>query len=451
MQQIPPSQWGGGISGDQVERVGPRWLRSTVVPLILILVCPPAAMLLWYTHVKLGGSLAALLQLIGRDGLFATVRAVWGPVALGSKTAWTLIAVFAGLQLLLLRVVPGRVQPGPVTPSGHVPQYRDNGLLSYLITVGLFLLGARLDLYRASILYDHFGEILGALNVFSLLFCLLLYVKGRLSPSTADHGTSGNPIFDYYWGTELYPKIFGFDVKRFTNCRFGMMAWPLILLSFAAKQRDVYGLSDSMIVAVGIQFVYLTKFYIWEMGYLRSLDIMHDRAGFYICWGCLVWVPSVYTSVTLYLVNHPKDLGLPLAALLFVLGSAAVIINYLADAQRQRVRATGGQTTVWGRPPEVILGHYTTKEGEQRVSLLLCSGYWGLARHFHYVPEWLGALFWSLPAGFSHLLPYFYVIFLGVLLTDRAFRDDNRCAAKYGDDWESYRRRVPYRIIPGLL
>lgn len=29
-------------------------------------------------------------------------------------------------------------------------------------------------------------------------------------------------------GTELYPRIFGWDVKVFTNCRFGMMFWALV-------------------------------------------------------------------------------------------------------------------------------------------------------------------------------------------------------------------------------
>jgi hypothetical protein len=33
------------------------------------------------------------------------------------------------------------------------------------------------------------------------------------------------------------------------------------------------------------------------------MDIMHDRAGYYICWGCLVWVPSVYTSPALFLTE----------------------------------------------------------------------------------------------------------------------------------------------------
>ena len=31
------------------------------------------------------------------------------------------------------------------------------------------------------------------------------------------------------------------------------------------------------------------------MGYMRSIDIIVDRAGWEIQWGCLVWVPAVYT------------------------------------------------------------------------------------------------------------------------------------------------------------
>ena len=434
------------------ERVGPRWLRQTVVPALLIAVCPPTAILVWYVHTALGGSLSALLALFAKDGLVATVASIWGPVFFGTRTAWSLIGIFALLELLLMRLLPGKRFLGPVTANGNVPVYKANGVLAFTVTLALYA-GASfgVHLFPASILYDNFGGILGALNVFSVVFCALLYAKGRLAPSSSDHGSSHNPLFDYYWGTELYPRVFGWDVKMFTNCRFGMMAWPLLLVSFAAKQHELYGLSDSMIVAVLLQLVYVAKFFWWETGYLRSLDIMHDRAGFYICWGCLVWVPSIYTSSTLYLVQHPNHLGLPLAALIFVLGTASIFINYAADAQRQRVRATNGQTTVWGKAPVILVGHYTTEGGEKKESLLLASGFWGIARHFHYVPEILGALFWTLPALFSNVLPYFYVIFLTALLTDRAFRDDNRCAIKYGPDWKAYCAKVRYKILPGIV
>lgn len=446
------SQSTGFAHSYENERVGPRWLRQTLVPALLISVCPPTAMLVWYTHTSLGGSLSALLALFARDGVVGTLREIWGPVFFGTPTAWAMIGTLAATELVLMRALPGKPFYGPVTANGNVPVYKANGVAAFVTTLALFV-GASfgLGLFSPAIIYDNFGGILGALNVFSVAFCALLYLKGRYAPSSSDHGTSGNPVFDYYWGTELYPRVLGWDVKMFTNCRFGMMAWPLILISFAAKQQQVHGLSDSMMVAVGLQLVYLAKFYWWETGYLRSLDIMHDRAGFYICWGCMVWVPAVYTSSTLYLVDHPNHLGVPLAAGIFVLGVAAIFTNYAADAQRQRVRATNGKTTVWGKPPVIIVGHYVTEKGEKKESLLLASGFWGIARHFHYVPEILGAVFWTLPALFGNFLPYFYVVFLTALLTDRALRDDNRCSTKYGQDWKAYCAKVRYKILPGIV
>jgi 7-dehydrocholesterol reductase len=150
-------------------------------------------------------------------------------------------------------------------------------------------------------------------------------------------------------------------------------------------------------------------------------------------------------------VGHPNHLGAALSILIFVLGTASIFVNYAADAQRQRVRATNGETLVWGKRPVIIVGHYTTENGEKKESLLLASGFWGISRHFHYVPEILGAFFWALPALNGGVLPYFYVIFLTALLTDRALRDDNRCAIKYGADWKKYCEVVRYRIIPRIL
>jgi protein-S-isoprenylcysteine O-methyltransferase Ste14 len=41
------------------------------------------------------------------------------------------------------------------------------------------------------------------------------------------------------------------------------------------------------------------------------------------------------------------------------------------------------------------------------------------------------------------------VICSTVLLVHRERRDDRMCLAKYGDDREAYRRKVPWRIVPG--
>jgi protein-S-isoprenylcysteine O-methyltransferase Ste14 len=50
----------------------------------------------------------------------------------------------------------------------------------------------------------------------------------------------------------------------------------------------------------------------------------------------------------------------------------------------------------------------------------------------------------------THPLPYFYAVYLPVLLVHRARRDETRCRAKYGAAWDTYRAAVPARILPGV-
>jgi len=296
-----------------------------------------------------------------------------------------------------------------------------------------------------------FPEMIASLSVFAVFFCWFLYAKGRLAPSSSDSGVQGNLVMDYFWGTELYPRLLGgrLDVKTFTNCRFGMMSWAVLVVNWALAQQAQTGrVADSMAVCVTLMLVYVFKFFLWETGYWASMDIMHDRAGYMICWGCLVWVPSVYTAPALFLVDNPVQLGTPLAAAMLAVGALSVWVNYDSDAQRQKVRQADGAVRIWGKPASIIRASYVTATGEKKSSLLLCSGWWGVARHFHYVPELLAALLWTLPCGLAQPLPYLYVTFLFFLLCDRAARDDSRCRSKYTAAWDKYCARVPYRMLP---
>ncbi|KAF1323706.1 7-dehydrocholesterol reductase, partial [Globisporangium splendens] len=429
--------------------------RSTLGPLALMAATPVVAVLLTHLFVAHRGSLSSFLTAAKHESLLDMWPSPFDP------TAWKLIGGFLGTQLVLMRVVPGKTSYGPVTPGGNVPQYKSNGFQCFVLSIALFFAGAyRWELYSGGVVYDNLPQIISAMNVFSYAFCVMLYIKGAfLWPSSSDSGTSGNPIFDFYWGTELYPRVLGWDVKLFTNCRGGMMFWGIGIISYACKQVELYGsLSDSMAVSVGLQLVYIAKFFWWEAGYMRSIDIMHDRAGYYLCWGCLVWVPSVYTSPAMYLVQNPIELGTPTALAIFATGvlmgtqnaEALLWVNYAADRQRMQFRETQGKGTIWGKPAQFIVATYTTEKGDTKQSLLLTSGWWGLSRHFHYVPEILAALCWTAPVQLSSGVPYFYVVYLTILLTDRAFRDDARCAHKYQNDWAKYCARVPNLILPKL-
>ncbi|CAN1298861.1 7-dehydrocholesterol reductase [Linum perenne] len=393
----------------------------------LLSLCPPFVILLWYTMVHADGSISQTWDYLAQTGLKGLVEIWPKPTA----TAWKIIGCYAAFEAALQLLLPGKTVEGPISPKGNRPVYKANGVLAYAVTmvtyVGLWWFG----IFNAATVYDHLGEIFSALIFGSLIFCVFLYIKGM----------------------ELYPRIGkNFDIKVFTNCRFGMMSWAVLALTYCFKQYELYGkVADSLLVNTILMLVYITKFFWWEAGYWNTMDIAHDRAGFYICWGCLVWVPSVYTSPGMYLVNHPVDLGSQLALLILAAGIVCIFVNYDCDRQRQEFRRTNGKCLVWGKSPSKIVASYTTTTGETKSSLLLTSGWWGLARHFHYAPEISAAFFWSLPALFNHFIPYFYVTFLTILLVDRAVRDDDRCRSKYGKYWKLYCDKVPYRIIPGIF
>lgn len=425
---------------------GRQWLG----PLLLMSITPLFAItLVDISHHE--GSLTGLLYNLGTDPVQTVMNAWKTP----SSTAIYALLIFAAFELLLMKIVPGKEFKGPVTPAGNVPVYKANGMQSFFITIATFigLSSYGLNLFPADIVYTYYSEMICALCVFSFIFCGFLYIKGVFFPSSSDNGTSGNAVLDFYWGRELYPRVFGWDVKQFTNCRFGMMAWGIIPISFFAHSFAKGGnqINYAMAVNVIIQLIYVAKFFWWETGYLASIDIMHDRAGYYICWGCLVWVPSVYVSHSLFIAYMNPTITLTHAIIILGLGIYAVYLNYDADRQRVLVRKTNGDCLIWGEKPEIIRAEYVTEKGEKKKSILLTSGWWGVSRHFHYVPELMAAYFWSCPGGHAHFMPFFYVTFLFFLLLDRSFRDDKRCADKYGKYWKQYCDIVPFKIIPGIV
>lgn len=271
----------GGRATEKKQAVSYTPTGSSIVPAFLVFVCPVFAMVFIRIILHYEGDLQLFIQYILDVGVVEMIKTSVFPYVLGSRKAYEFILPFVIFQLLLMRLVPGKITNGPVTPAGNTPVYKDNGLSCFLITLASFGVGAFVfEIFDPAEVYDHYQEIIGTLNLVSLIFCLFVSLKGRFIPSSSDSGASGNLVFDYYWGTELYPRIFGWDVKVFTNCRFGLMSWGLFLLCYATKQYRMETLSDSMIVAVVLQLLYITKFFHWEMGYMKTLDIMHDRAGF---------------------------------------------------------------------------------------------------------------------------------------------------------------------------
>ena len=419
--------------------------------ILLIATTPFLAVIIWDVFTNRNGSISSLFASISKKSFkgYLIDMLPWP-----TKDAIVHLLSYAAFEALLQLYLPGKKHFGPVTANGNVPEYKANGVLSLITTYAGFFAAWHFGLTSPKIVYDLFGEMLVAMSMFAFFFCIFLTFKGLYFPTDSDSGSTGSFLYDFYWGTELYPKLGPLNVKQFTNCRFGMMAWALLPVVFACYQYERDGfLADSALACVVLMCAYNAKFFYWETGYFNSMDIMHDRAGYYICWGCLVWVPSLYVSPALYIcsVKPAAHLGTTKFFTIVLAGLLSIWINYDSDRQRQETRRTKGNMLVWGKKPLTIKAKYKTIEGDSKTSLLLASGWWSISRHFHYVPEIASSLFWTMPSGFDKIVPYSYVIFLTILLFDRSVRDDRRCAAKYGTYWKQYCAIVPYKVIPGIF
>jgi Ergosterol biosynthesis ERG4/ERG24 family. len=119
----------------------------------------------------------------------------------------------------------------------------------------------------------------------------------------------------------------------------------------------------------------VAKFFWWEAGYFSTLDIILDRAGYYICWGCLVWVPCLYTFSSYYMVAHPPVVSTTTALLIALLGLLTILLNYHVDYEKQMFRrAPDGKCELWGKPARFIVAQYKDSSGNVQASKLLLSG-----------------------------------------------------------------------------
>nr|XP_055180063.1 delta(14)-sterol reductase LBR isoform X2 [Nyctereutes procyonoides] len=313
--------------------------------------------------------------------------------------AFAVYLFWFSLQALFYILPIGKVVEGMPLADGRRLKYRLNGFYAFLLTC--VAVGAALCWgVELHYVYHHFLPLALAAATFAMALSTYLAVRAAWAPPAAlAPASSGNAIYDFFIGRELNPRIGTFDLKYFCELRPGLIGWEALL---------------------------------------TTMDITHDGFGFMLAFGDLVWVPFIYSFQAFYLVTHPNEVSWPMASLIIALKLCGYVIFRCANSQKNAFRKN---------PTDPKLAHLKTIHTSTGKNLLV-SGWWGFVRHPNYLGDLIMALAWSLPCGFKHVLPYFYVIYFTVLLVHREARDERHCRKKYGLAWEKYCQRVPYRIFP---
>ncbi|TID31055.1 hypothetical protein CANINC_000299 [Pichia inconspicua] len=357
---------------------------------------------------------------------------------------------FFGLAVLDV-FVPGTEMFGVELRDKTKLKYNINGIqlvgfLMAVISARFYMYGFNLP--ELNFLYDHFATMMITTWEFSVILSFLVYFfsfvplkklngLGTKERILSVNGNSGNPIFDWFIGRELNPRIGEWDIKLFCELRPGLLLWLLLNLSCVQKQFQTLGyITNSMILVNVFQFIYIIDGVLNEEGCLTMMDITTDGFGFMLAFGDLCWVPFCYCLQSRYLAL--VEINLPTVAVISI-----ILLNILGF---YIFKASNNQKNYFrqGRVP-----HLKSIETERGTKLLV-DGWWGISQHINYFGDMLIALSWCLPTGFNTVLTYFYFIYFTSLLIHRQTRDEEKCRNKYGKAWEEYEKKVPYKIIPYL-
>jgi Delta14-sterol reductase len=363
---------------------------------------------------------------------------------------WEATAVAFGwffFQVALHIILPGQKAQGTLLSNGKRLDYKLNGLNSFFISsalalyVGFWAPPASLWGLSLSWAYHNYVPLMTASILLSSMLSLYLYISSFLKNGAllAAGGATGTPIYDFFIGRELNPRIGSFDLKEFCELYPGLIGWVVLDLAMAAEQYNRTGsVSAAMTLVCVFQALYVWDALYNEKAILTTMDITTDGLGFMLAFGDLSWVPFTYSLQARVLVDFPQQLS--------VLGIIGIIL--LKALGYLMFRGANSQKDIFRRDPNHPKVRNLKTLPTARGTKLIISGWWGIARHVNYFGDWVMGWAWCLPTGFHSIIPYFYVAYFGALLVHRDLRDEHACRDKYGKDWDKYCEHVKYRIVP---
>ena len=164
------------------------------------------------------------------DGAFPTLKA-WA-------IYWT-FCVFEGACYLFLPGVTARGKPLP-HEGGKQLTYYCSGVWSFYVTIAVAAALHVSGIFPLYILIDEFGPIMSVAIISGVIVSIIAYFSAL--QRGAQHRMTGYPIYDFFMGAELNPRIFGLlDFKMFFEVRLPWYILFLISAGAAARQYEQFG------------------------------------------------------------------------------------------------------------------------------------------------------------------------------------------------------------------
>eukprot|EP00755_Sulcionema_specki_P013713 Sspe_Gene.54717::Locus_30167_Transcript_1_1_Confidence_1.000_Length_1542::g.54717::m.54717/K00223/ERG4; Delta24(24(1))-sterol reductase len=421
---------------------------------------PGAAAIMLWSHFQLYYMWFSLSHHKGRlwtlssDNLAHFVQAFSEEALPTLSITLTYLAFFVS-QLLLAQVMPGMEMKGlPVASlNGRRLRYLCNGYTCFYTTLFIFAVLHFTGMWPVTTLAREFGRYLTVAVLIGDLTSLLWYFYGVV----AEGGSTGSPIHDFFMGTTLNPRIGVVDIKMVAEARWSWTTLLMITVSHAALERENRGhISYEMLFMIVAHWLYANACAKGEHFIVPTIDMATEKFGWMLNFWNIAGVPFAYCFSSVYLAKNPDvAVSSPWTLLYAVLLLGVYYVWDVANYQKNDLRLVRlGETKARERNLFPVLPWSrleNPKVLETPKGVLLIDGFYAYARKIHYTMDILMSFLWGAVTHFTAFLPFFYTCFFTPFIFHRYLRDDRRCAAKYGEHWEKYKRAVPYVFVPGIF
>lgn len=162
--------------------------------------------------------------------------------AFPSLKAWAIywgFFVFEGLCYLFLPGIYAKGRPLDHL-NGKQLTYYCSGVASLYTTIVVALTLHTTGVFKLYTIMDEFGPIMSVAIITGFSISIIAYFSAFIRG--VQHRMTGYPIYDFFMGAELNPRLFGWlDFKMFFEVRLPWYILLLLSMGAAARQYEVYG------------------------------------------------------------------------------------------------------------------------------------------------------------------------------------------------------------------
>ena len=229
--------------------------------------------------------------------------------AFPSFKAWVMYWTFLVFEGICYLYLPGVWIKGKPLPheGGKRLDYYCSGMWSFYTTIavaaGLHFTG----LFKLYEVIDEFGPLMSVAIISGFMVSFAAYFSATYRG--AHHRMTGYPVYDFFMGAELNPRMFGIlDFKMFFEVRLPWYMLFLISLGTAARQYEQLGYVPGEVGFLAMaHFLYANACAKGEECIVPTWDMYYEKWGFMLIFWNMAGVPLSYCHCTIFLANHAPE------------------------------------------------------------------------------------------------------------------------------------------------